>query len=266
MYIYLYCFKNNLLTCKFNIMRILAVIPARYQSSRLPGKPIADILGKPMIWWVYQAVKKCIRITDVVVATDDERIIAECKKYDLCSVMTSKEHDTPTSRLYEVSTKIDSDLYLLVMGDEPLVNEKCFDLIIPENLESKYYVAALSNRLEDPTEVIDFSNQKVVTNQWNEVLLISRSPIPYPKGILGFPYYKVTGVQLFSKAALSFFSKTPKSILEKAEENDLMRFVENRIPVIMICSPYKTISVDTPKDLNIVINEIEKRNGKNKIA
>lgn len=245
-------------------MKVLAVIPARYQSSRLPGKPIVDILGKPMIWWVYQVVKKCIRITDVVVATDDERIINECEKYNFHCVMTSKEHDTPTSRLYEVSTKIDSDLYLLVMGDEPLVNEKCFDLIIPEKLESKYYVAALSNKLEDPTEVIDFSNQKVVTNQWNEVLLISRSPIPYPKGILGFPYYKVTGVQLFSKEALHFFSKTPKSTLEKAEENDLMRFVENRIPVIMVYSPYKTVSVDTPKDLDIIINEI--KDGKNKLA
>lgn len=247
-------------------MKVLAVIPARYQSSRLPGKPIIDIWGKPMIWWVYQVVKKCIHITDVVVATDDERIIDVCKKYNLHSIMTSKTHDTPTSRLYEVSTKIDSDLYLLIMGDEPLVNEKSFDLIIPKKLESKYYVAALSNKLEDPTEVIDFSNQKVVTNQWDEVLLISRSPIPYPKGLLGFSYYKVTGVQLFSKEALSFFNNTPKSTLEKAEENDLMRFVENRIPVIMKYSPYKTVSVDTPKDLEIVINEIEKKNGKNKLA
>lgn len=233
-------------------MKIIGVIPARYQSSRMPGKPIADILGKPMIWWVYQQVIKNKEFSDVIVATDDERIVAECDKYGMKSVMTSPNHDTPTSRLYEVSTKIDADLYMLIMGDEPLVDERSFSLVMPKCFVGGYYVGALTNILTNPTEVIDFSNQKVVTNSNRETLLISRSPIPYPKGTLDFQYEKVTGVQIFSKEALIFYNNTPKSILEKAEENDLMRFVENGITVIMTVSNYKTISVDTPKDLEKV--------------
>jgi len=233
-------------------MNIVGVIPARYQSSRMPGKPLAEILGKPMIWWVYQQVIKNKKFSGVWVATDDDRIMAECQKYGMNAIMTSKNHDTPTSRLYEVSTQIDADLYMLVMGDEPLVNEECFSLIIPDKLSSEYYVAALTNVMTNPADVIDFSNQKVVTNSNRDTLMISRSPIPYPKGILDIQYEKVTGVQIFSKKALEFYNNTPKSKLERAEENDLMRFVENRIPVKMIISEYKTISVDTPKDLEVV--------------
>lgn len=241
-------------------MEIIGVIPARYQSSRMPGKPIADILGKPMIWWVYQQVKKNKKFTEVVVATDDERIADECKKYNMNYLMTSVNHDTPTSRLYEVSTRIDADLYMLIMGDEPLVDERSFSLVIPDSFDSGYYVGALTNILTNPTEVIDFSNQKVVTNAKRETLLISRSPIPYPKGTLDFQYEKVTGVQIFSKMALEFYNNTSKSILEKAEENDLMRFVENGIPVKMTISNYKTISVDTPKDLEKVREILSERN------
>lgn len=233
-------------------MKIVGVIPARYKSTRMPGKPIMDILGKPMIWWVYQQVIKNKKLDDVVVATDNERIEEICKNLHMNVLLTSEDHDTPTSRLYEVSTKIDSALYLLIMGDEPLVDENCFSLIIPEEETPEYYVAALTNVLTNPTDVIDFSNQKVVTNSKRNALLISRSPIPYPKGTLDFQYEKVTGVQLFSKKALSFFNKTEKSLLEKAEENDLMRFIENGISVKMIKSDYKTISVDTPKDLELV--------------
>lgn len=233
-------------------MKVIGVIPARYDSSRMPGKPIKDILGKPMIWWVYQQVIKNKKLSEVVVATDDERIFQECVKYEMKVIMTRKDHDTPTSRLCEVATKTDGDLYLMIMGDEPLVNEECFSLILPDKEAPDYYVAALTNILTNPTEVIDFSNQKVVTNKDRHALLISRSPIPYPKGTLDFTYEKVTGVQLFSKHALEFFDKTEKSLLEKAEENDLMRFIENGIPVKMIISDYKTISVDTEKDLEKV--------------
>lgn len=233
-------------------MKVLGVIPARFASSRMPGKPLADILGKPMIWWVYQQAIRNKEFSDVIVATDDDRIIQECNRFGMKSVMTSADHDTPTSRLYEISTKIDADLYMLIMGDEPLVDERSFSLVMPTDFDGGYYVGALTNVLTNPTEVIDFSNQKVVTNSNRETLLISRSPIPYPKGTLDFQYEKVTGIQIFSKKALRFYNNTKKSILEKAEENDLMRFVENGVPVKMTISNYKTISVDTPKDLEKV--------------
>lgn len=242
------------------VMKVIGVIPARFLSSRMPGKPIVDILGKPMIWWVYQQVIKNEKFDDVVIATDDRRIKEVCDKYDMKVLMTSVNHDTPTSRLYEVSTKIDADLYMLIMGDEPLVDERSFSLVLPENFNGGYYVGALTNVITNPTEVIDYSNQKVVTNSNRETLLISRSPIPYPKGTLDFQYEKVTGIQIFSKKALDFFNNTHKSMIERAEENDLMRFVENGIPVKMIVSDYKTISVDTPKDLEKVKEVLTERN------
>ena len=239
-------------------MKTIAVIPARYASTRMPGKPLADVLGKPMIWWVYRAAKACAKLDDVLIATDDVRIAEVCAQYDMKCVMTSPDHDTPTGRIWEVSTKVDADLYLQLMGDEPLVNPAAFDLILPDTLpDDACYVAVLTNVMQHPADVVDFSNQKVVTNAAREVLMISRSPIPYPKGTLDFDYEKVTGIQLYSKQALQFYHDTPKSVLERAEENDMMRYVENGRKVHAIVSPYKTVSVDTPKDLALV-NEILK--------
>ena len=240
-------------------MRILGVIPARYASSRLPGKPLTDILGKPMVWWVYQAAKQSPLLNDLVVATDDERILAVCKEYGMNAVMTRADHDTPTSRIQEVSCLIQADLYLQIMGDEPLIDPKAFELILPKELpDDPYYVAGVTNRMEHPADVIDFSNQKVVCNARREILL-SRSPIPYPKGTADFEYEKITGIQLFSKKALDFYAATPKSALEKAEENDLMRFIENGHTVHAVLSPYKTVSVDTPKDVGIVCDVLRQR-------
>ena len=241
-------------------MRILGVIPARYASSRLPGKPLADILGKPMVWWVYQAAKQSPLLDDLVVATDDERILAVCSEYGMNAVMTRADHDTPTARIQEVSCLIEADLYLQIMGDEPLIDPKAFALILPKELpDDPYYVAGVTNRMEHPADVIDFSNQKVVCNARREILLISRSPIPYPKGTADFEYEKITGIQLFSKKALDFYAATPKSALEKAEENDLMRFIENGHTVHAVLSPYKTVSVDTPKDVDIVCEILKER-------
>lgn len=243
-------------------MNILGVIPARYQSSRFPGKPLADICGHPMLWWVYQQAKKSERLSDVIIATDDERILNACEKEGMNAVMTSDSHDTPTSRLYEISTRFEADLYLMLMGDEPLINPESFSLVIPKETENEYYVGVLSNCLDNPAEVIDYTNQKVVSNAKREVMLISRSPIPYPKGSLDIRYEKVTGIQIFSKKALEFYNETPKSKLECAEENDLMRFVENGIPVKVTLSPYKTVSVDSYKDLSAVTEIISERIGR----
>ena len=115
-------------------MKTIAVIPARYASTRMPGKPLADVLGKPMIYWVYKAARACPKLDDVLIATDDERIADACKTYDMQYIMTSPDHDTPTGRIWEVSTVEDADLYLQLMGDEPLVNPAAFALILPDTL------------------------------------------------------------------------------------------------------------------------------------
>ena len=101
-------------------MKLIGVIPARYASTRMPGKPLADILGKPMIWWVYQEAKKCKKLDDVFIATDDERIAEACRTYGMEYCMTSPDHDTPTGRIWEVSTKVEADLYPAESNQTPL--------------------------------------------------------------------------------------------------------------------------------------------------
>ncbi len=233
---------------------VLGVIPARYGSSRLPGKPLADVCGKPMVWWAWRQARMVGELSGVVVATDDGRVEAACRELGMDVVMTRGNHDTPTSRLCEVAALTGADSFLMLMGDEPLVDAGALRLILREGGAGP--VSVLTNRVDDPAEVLDASNQKVVTAEDGRVLMISRSPIPYPKGSLDVRYEKVTGVQLFTRDALGFYGRTPRSRLERAEENDLMRFVEHGIPVRAVPSPYKTVSVDTPKDLEEVRRRI----------
>lgn len=168
-------------------MKTIAVIPARYASTRMPGKPLADVLGKPMIYWVYKAARACPKLDDVLIATDDERIADACKTYDMRYIMTSPDHDTPTGRIWEVSTVEDADLYLQLMGDEPLVNPAAFDLILPDTLpDDPYYVAVLTNIMEHPADVIDFSNQKGRDERRAGDPADLPQPHPLPEGHAGF--------------------------------------------------------------------------------
>ena len=122
-------------------MKVIGIIPARFGSTRFPGKPIADICGRPMIWWVYRQAKKVARLDDVVIATDDERIASVCEKYAMPYMITSSNHATVTSRIHEVASRTEADLYLVINGDEPLISEKIIEAVIPETLpEQKYYV------------------------------------------------------------------------------------------------------------------------------
>ena len=240
-------------------MKTIAVIPARYHSSRMPGKPLADILGRPMIWWVWQEAKKCKALDGVVIATDDDRIAQACKTYGMNCCMTSPDHDTPTGRIWEVSTRLEADLYLQVMGDEPLINAAAFDLILPKALpEDPCYVAVLTNIMEHPADVIDFSNQKVVTNAAREILMISRSPIPYPKGTLDFEYEKVTGIQLYSRRALAFYHDTPQIHAGEGggERHDALC---GKRPQGACHRRSARLCVDTPKDLELVARILRER-------
>lgn len=238
-------------------MKIVGVIPARYNSSRLPGKPLADICGKPMVWWVYQQAIKVHNIDSVFVATDDERVEAICKEYGINVVMTSKAHDTPTSRLHEVSQKIEGDRYVFISGDEPLIDTKSIESVIEESKNANVMVVNAMIKIQTAPEVIDYSNIKVVANSDNFLLYTTRSPLPYPKGGLDFEYMKFVGIAAFTKEGLEFYVNTPKSKLERIEECDLMRFVEKRMPVKMVEVFCRSLSVDTSKDLDTVISIIK---------
>lgn len=240
-------------------MRIIGVIPARYASTRFPGKPLVDICGKPMIWWVYNQVKKIKELDDVVVATDDRRIVDICEKLSLNYIMTSTNHSTSTERLYEVAKKMKADLYVCINGDEPLINPETIKAIIPMYKPDRdFYVANLMTQIKDPVEVVDFTNIKVVTDFEGNALYMSRSPIPYPKASMDYKYYKHIGVLIYDINALKFFSETTKGHNEIIEDINELRFIENGKKLKMIEVDTTTLSVDTFKDLEKVKSQIER--------
>ena len=188
-------------------MRVVAVIPARYQSSRFKGKPLELIEDEPMVAWVYGQVKQVRGLDDVYVATDDERIEKVCKEKNIKVILTKNTHPTSTERVQEVSETVKADLYLVINGDEPLINPKMIEKIIPESLpdSNKVYVANLMTKIKNPVEAVDFTNIKVVFDKLSYAMFFSRSPIPYPKGSMDYDYYKHVGVLIYNKKSFRFF-------------------------------------------------------------
>ncbi|MGF0540586.1 3-deoxy-manno-octulosonate cytidylyltransferase [Agrobacterium sp. ES01] len=235
-------------------MKLVAVIPARYGSSRFEGKPLALIGGIPMIVWVYNRVKKSALISEVYVATDDERIAEVCKIHGLAHLMTASNHRTSTERLHEVSQKVDADLYICVNGDEPLVDYRLIEKIIPSSFPNTVpFVANLTCKICSAPEVIDPTNIKVVFSSQGNAQFMSRAPIPFPKSSLYFDYYKHIGVLIYNKLALTFFADTQPGFNERIEDVNELRFIENGVNVKMVeIEPVQGVSVDTPKDLEKV--------------
>lgn len=234
-------------------MRTIAVIPARYNSSRFPGKPLADILGKPMIWWVYQQVSKVKQFSDIVVATDDDRIRNYCETNDMKVLMTSQEHENHIFRVHEVSTKVEADYYVCVNGDEPMIEAHVIQAIFqPIDNREDFLVANLMTSITDPTQAVDFSKIKIIADDKGYGMYMSRSPIPYPRGDSKYDFKKYVGVECFTKESLEFFVNTPMSRLEKIEDIDHLRFLENGIRIRFVDVASDNLSVDTPKDLEKV--------------
>lgn len=233
-------------------MKIIGVIPARYKSSRFPGKPLADICGKPMVWWVYQQVKKVKEISEIYVATDDERISSECEKLNIHYIMTSSDLPEHISRVHEVSEQISADYYICVNGDEPLISADCIRDVLPGHDSKRYYYSGAVRKLTDPAETVDFANIKVVLTKNGRGIYMSRTPVPYPRGTLLFQYYKYVGVECFTKEGLDFFVSTEQGVTEKIEDIDHLRFIENGKEIHFTEVYSESISVDTPKDLEKV--------------
>jgi 3-deoxy-manno-octulosonate cytidylyltransferase (CMP-KDO synthetase) len=248
-------------------MKILAVIPARYKSTRFEGKPLADLLGRPMIWWVYNQVRKASKVNEVVVATDDERIAEVCEKYHLNYMMTSDSHPTHLDRLAEVAEKIDADLYVNINGDEPLMMPEYIDAMVDETIDStNFYVANAMTKIKKPVEVYDVSRIKVATDAQGYGMYLARSPIPYPKASSNFDYMKFVGIQCFSRSALLFCSTTPRGRLESIEDIDEYRFLENGKKIKFVEIPAETLSVDSKADLLVVRDVLKRRIDNNEIS
>ena len=233
--------------------KIIAVIPARYASSRFPGKPLADIHGKPMIWWVYRQVTQVKEFANVIVATDDEHIENVCKKEGMEVLLTSPNHEDHICRIHEVTLQIDSEYYVCVNGDEPLICPKCITTVVDVLITGESFFALNACMyISDPTEVIDCSKIKIVTGHNNRIVYMSRCPIPYPKNSSLFLYKKYVGIECWSQESLNFFVNTPMGPLEKIEDIDHLRFIENGKTLTAVHVDAKTFSVDTPKDLEKV--------------
>ena len=234
-------------------MKIIGVIPARAESSRFYNKPLALILGKPMIQWVYEHAKASKKIDEVYIATDSEEIENACKTFGGNVVMTSPLHPTGTERIYEVAQKIDADIYVVINGDEPVISGETIDMVIPkDNINvNGFYASNLMTDFENPVEVVDTTNLKIVTNKLDEVMFISRSPIPFPRGNSNYTFKKFVGISAFTKTALDFYHTTEMGEIEQIEQNDTFRFIENGKKVYYFNAHCKSISVDTAKDVEL---------------
>lgn len=161
------------------IMKVVGVIPARYKSSRFPGKPLANICGKPMIWWVYQQCLKVDKLSEIYVATDDVRIMETCEKFSMNVIMTSSEHQTGSDRVGEVATKVDGDLFINIQGDEPLIDPREIEEVIDIFEDESVEFGSLRIEITDPEEIAAYSTVKVVVDRDSDALYFSRNVIPY---------------------------------------------------------------------------------------
>jgi 3-deoxy-manno-octulosonate cytidylyltransferase (CMP-KDO synthetase) len=234
-------------------MKVIGVIPARYTSSRFPGKPLADIHGKPMIWWVYQQAKKVAEIDDVLVATDDERICAVVESFGGKAVMTSPRHRNGSERLSEIAEHVIADIYVTIQGDEPLIEPEVIDAALAIILADDAVVCAtLKTPFSNPVDVVNSTTPKVVCDKDGNALLFSRAPIPYPKAALNYVFYKPLGVYAFRRDVLLKYATLPIREIEKTEDIELLRLIENGINVRVGAVNSNSIAVDTPKDLERV--------------
>ena len=233
-------------------MKIVGVIPSRYASTRFPAKGLADIFGKPMIWWVYQQVKKTQGLDEVVLAIDHPKVKEVCEGYGLPYIMTKDSHPEHISRIWEVSEKIQADYYICVNGDEPLIDPFSIEKVLPHEVMTQPFFRGAMRYLTDPAETIDFANIKIAAADDGRCVYMSRTPVPYPRGTLLIQYKKYVGIECFNKAALDFFVSTPMGNLERAEDIDHLRFLENGHAIYFQLVDSESLSVDTPKDLEKV--------------
>lgn len=243
-------------------MKIVAVIPARYGSSRFEGKPLADICGRPMIEHVYRQAEKVSEISEVYVATDDDRILSVCCDRGMRCVMTSSSHRTGTDRIGEVAKKTIADVYVNIQGDEPLIEPETIRAAIVPFLEldqvrgDEIIVTNLMTPIKNPVDLINSTVPKVIAAKDGRGVFLTRSAAPFPKGSLDVTYYKQVCVYGFTPAALSFFcnygKQYGKGVVEAIEDIEILRFIENGHCVKYIEVESDTIAVDTPNDLERV--------------
>lgn len=241
-------------------MKVVGIIPARYQSSRFPGKPLALINGKPMIWWVYNQVKKVALFECVYVATDSQLIYDTCRENDIAVLMTSDQCRTGTDRLGEVAQSLDADVYVNIQGDEPMIEPETVEAVARYAMNHpEVKVVNTMTKLPEFEDVNCDTIVKVVAADNGDLIYLSRSPIPYPKKGQKIQYYRHLGLYGLSKDALMFYSNSERSTNEKIEDIEMLRFLENGYCIKIIEVPSATIGVDRPEDIEKVERVMKER-------
>lgn len=242
-------------------MKFLGVIPSRYASTRLEGKPLKDICGHTMIEWVYKRTKLS-NLDEVVVATDDERIYEEVERFGGKAILTSKEHENGTSRIAEVCTKYeDYDVIVNVQGDEPLIEPEMINSIINSFKEDDTIsMSTLKYKIDTMEEIENPNYVKVITDKKGYALYFSRSVIPYPRKLDIQNYYKHVGIYGYKRDFVVEYAKMEPTPLELSESLEQLRALENGYRIKVMETPYKIIGVDTQEELEKV-REYIKENG-----
>lgn len=239
--------------------KVVAVIPARYQSTRFQGKPLAKILGEPMIYHVYRNIKSCKILDDLFVATDDERIVKAVEGFGGKAIMTSSDHPTGTDRVAEAARTFDADIVVNVQGDEPLLKAALIEQTVRPLLDDpKLQVTNLISRLKDLGDFVDSSVVKAALDAKGNVMYLTRAPIPFPKTRQNYTVHKQIGLYAFRKNFLLQFVKMEQTPLELVEGIEFLRILENRIQIKAVVTDYNATSVDTLSDL-IEVEKILKR-------
>lgn len=245
-------------------MKILGIIPARYASTRFPGKPLVDICGKSMIQRVYEQASKAITLHKVVVATDDERIFEHVIGFGGKAVMTDSTHQSGTDRCAEVAGKyVDFEGFINIQGDEPLIDPKQIDLLGNKLSEKEVELATLIKKIESSDELFNNNIPKVVCKANGEAAYFSRESIPHLRGVdpsewlQKHTFYKHIGIYAYRAAALQQITRLPVSKLEKAESLEQLRWIENGYRIHTVVTDIETQAIDTPEDLEKVIQLIK---------
>jgi 3-deoxy-manno-octulosonate cytidylyltransferase (CMP-KDO synthetase) len=239
-------------------MKTIAVIPARLASTRLPRKMLREIAGKPLVGWVYEAVRSSPFLSDVIVATDSDEILETCRKHGWNVQMTSSAHRSGTERVHEISNSVIADVYVNVQGDEPLVRPEQIATVLEVMKNAAVQVGTVKTPC--PLEEIRNPNAvKVVTAPDARALYFSRATIPFDRDNSDPPYFKHLGLYAYRKAALDLFVSRPESALEKTERLEQLRFLENGIPIYVGETPFDSVGVDTEEDLQRVTEILKKR-------
>ena len=244
-------------------MKTIGVIPSRYGSTRLPGKPLKDICGKSLVQRVYEAVQGASLIDEVIVATDDERIMGEVARFGGRAVMTSPEHPNGTSRIAEAAGALDVDLVINIQGDEPFIRGAMIDeLVEVMTTRRDIYMATLCYQLKDERDFRNENVVKVVSDLSGYALYFSRSMIPFPRKIEGLKVYEHLGIYGYTKEFLNRYITLEDTPLSMTESLEQLKVLEHGYRIFVVESEYEyqALSIDTPEDLEKARRILDKRN------